>query len=354
MAQVPGKKKRSKGKISILLTIVLGMMVLQWIYGASPPEIKRGDQATTAGGSDKSSAAVATKFIPEEADCGSVDKASLGKPFILTTKTNPSFQIMTHDPDYEIMSTMIRKHGCFECEMLELAKEQLLKHDGAYLLDIGGNLGLFSLLAASVGRHAYTFEPFPNNWQRLCQSMALNKLESNIHLYNVALGDTEDDLFFHGPKNNFGAVGTVPINNANNLIYRNATDEDVANRFKARRLNQFAPVLPSPSTPMVLKVDVEGSECAALLGGMDWLEQANIVWAVVETSPYNMKRRCFPQHEKLVTMFANKGLKPYFYNNRTDLIGPLDTSTWTAEMKRGIWLRAYNPSKGNLDLIWTK
>jgi FkbM family methyltransferase len=341
-------KRKRRPMISTTMSIVMGAMFLRWMLLGPPPEL--------SGAAGSLSATDA--FTPKEINCASVDKATLGKIFLINTTTSPSFQLSIHNPKTEKMSQLIARDGIFESEILELAKESLLSHEGSYLLDIGGNLGLFSLLAASLGRHTYTFEPFPINWNRFCHSVELNGFGSKVHLFNVPLGNIEEDLLFHFPSNNFGAVGTVPIDGAKRLIWRNATKKDIADKFIARRLDRFASVLPPPSTPVVLKVDVEGSECPALLGGMKWLEKANIVWAVIEMSGYAMRLRCYPEQDILVKMLERKGLRAYYFDRsnkgKTSLLGPIDTSTWASDIERWRWMHTYQQDTANLDLVWKK
>jgi hypothetical protein len=43
-----------------------------------------------------------------------------------------------------------------------------------------------------------------------------------VHLFNVPLANIEEDLFFHGLRNNFGAGGAA------RLIWRDATEKDIA------------------------------------------------------------------------------------------------------------------------------
>jgi FkbM family methyltransferase len=65
---------------------------------------------------------------------------------------------------------------------------------GAVVVDVGANIGIFSLLAV---RHCqsdlqlYSFEPIPSNF--ICLQRNLNAYKSTAHLYNLALGDSQED-----------------------------------------------------------------------------------------------------------------------------------------------------------------
>jgi len=64
-----------------------------------------------------------------------------------------------HDPEKEVISMEIKKHGCFECNILRPLILALKNSKNASLIDIGGNIGMYSLHAASHGRNAIAFEP---------------------------------------------------------------------------------------------------------------------------------------------------------------------------------------------------
>jgi FkbM family methyltransferase len=72
-------------------------------------------------------------------------------------------------------------------------------------VDIGANIGYFSLLAARAGAKAvYAFEPVPYTYALLQKNIFKNHLEGCIRSYNCAVGSQEKTLSFTvdlGPKN---------------------------------------------------------------------------------------------------------------------------------------------------------
>ena len=63
-----------------------------------------------------------------------------------------------HDPEKEVISLEIARHGCYECDVLHSLLRALQNSTGASLIDMGGNIGLYSLHAASLGRRAVAFD----------------------------------------------------------------------------------------------------------------------------------------------------------------------------------------------------
>ena len=93
-----------------------------------------------------------------------------------------------HDPEKEVISMGIKKHGCFECDILRSLMSALNNSKNASLIDIGGNSGMYSLHAASHGRNAIAFEPLQINQERFCQSTLQNPgFEEKIQIVTRAL-----------------------------------------------------------------------------------------------------------------------------------------------------------------------
>lgn len=81
------------------------------------------------------------------------------------------------------------------CEGFELQERKFLNaflRPGDIFVDIGANIGLFSLIAARcVGKngHVYAFEPTAKIYQRLIENVNLNHFK-NISYFQLALSDT--------------------------------------------------------------------------------------------------------------------------------------------------------------------
>ena len=59
-------------------------------------------------------------------------------------------------------------------------------------LDVGGNIGWFTLLAKAHGASkVYTFEPNPVNVVRVCESLKLNGWEDDVDLMMVGVSDED-------------------------------------------------------------------------------------------------------------------------------------------------------------------
>jgi FkbM family methyltransferase len=148
---------------------------------------------------------------------------------------------------------------------------------GSAFLDIGANLGMFSLLAARLVGPSGTvvaFEPDPSTFESLARTIALNRL-AHVRAYNVALSDhgrrarllRARDGCAHsllpeapGRGGRYCGDATVEV----------STLDDVATRCDLGAIS-------------VVKIDVEGEEPRTVAGMLRTLERASFppVWCEV-------------------------------------------------------------------------
>jgi len=71
---------------------------------------------------------------------------------------------------------------------------------GDIVLDVGANIGVFTLLAAQQGAQVYAYEPISLTFAALQQNVRLHSLDAVVHTRNIGLSDrTEEKLMFHYP-----------------------------------------------------------------------------------------------------------------------------------------------------------
>ncbi|MFH1968259.1 MAG: FkbM family methyltransferase [bacterium] len=88
--------------------------------------------------------------------------------------------------------------------------------DNSVIIDIGANIGVFSLFASqSKNIKVYAYEPMPENYDLLKENIALNKLENNIFPFNSAIGGQKEKrkLFLgDSPFPSFLSISDSPFN----------------------------------------------------------------------------------------------------------------------------------------------
>ena len=131
----------------------------------------------------------------------------------------------------------------------------------ARVLDLGGHIGAFSLAAAAAGYEVVTVEASPRNAALLQASVEANHWE-NIRIINAGISDAPGTLTFvmDGP---YGHVATVEEK-------KGQSNRQVS--VPAITVDQLIAEL-GWTTPHFIKMDIEGSEVAALKGMKDLLAE---------------------------------------------------------------------------------
>jgi FkbM family methyltransferase len=148
---------------------------------------------------------------------------------------------------------------------------------GQVFYDVGANAGLFTIeLAASFGGaiDVRAFEPQPSLARSVALSAARNGF-TNVHVYQVMLGDQEGESRLFVPACSIHASAVTPSPRAQTLsCLRTTIDAAVASG--------------AVPAPQVIKMDVEGGELAVVHGAMATL--ANHRPAVLFESDVNQER----------------------------------------------------------------
>lgn len=135
------------------------------------------------------------------------------------------------------------------------------------LLDLGGNLGLFSLPFAAAGRVTHAFEANPANAALLRESARVNGF-TNLAVHEYAVSDHSGLISFH-PAGPFGSVAGWH------------TQGKEIMPVEAIRLDDWKQEIGSR---IVVKIDIEGSEHAAISGMSRFLADHNYPPLFVESN----------------------------------------------------------------------
>lgn len=80
-------------------------------------------------------------------------------------------------------------------------------NDGIFL-DVGSNIGYFSLIASPIFKEVHAIEASPSTYRRLKGIVSENNI-NNIHIHNIAVGATEGHVDFYQDKGQSGAASTI-------------------------------------------------------------------------------------------------------------------------------------------------
>lgn len=185
---------------------------------------------------------------------------------------------MDFDPDFAAdvtLHTMFQAGDIPEKEVISLMF--LVTRPGDLVLDVGANVGLFSIFLSLLGCNVVAFEPSKLNFAKLKINMQLNK--SNVWIHEWALSDKQEEVPFYEIMQDTGQSSLSP-----------QTDETVSTyTVRTSRLDDFL------ETPRLIKLDCEGSEEKILRGGEQMLRRG-VPFIVCELADENLMRFGANQH----------------------------------------------------------
>lgn len=182
------------------------------------------------------------------------------------------FWCCVEDDDTAFTPNLVRD-GFWEAWVTVWAQRQLRESD--LFVDVGANVGYYSLMAASLGCFVLSFEPNVGLHQYINRAAAASGLEDAIDLRSAALGERAGTAQLFVPQGHSGAGSLV------------AHSEDAAETLAVSvvGLDEFVAENPRYGRPRLIKVDAEGAEPAIWRGAQRLLSQSPETIVLLEWDP---------------------------------------------------------------------
>lgn len=205
-------------------------------------------------------------------------------------------------------STECYYYGLFDPEEMSIIRDSI--KEGDVLVDVGANIGGYSLFAASYGAEVYAFEPAPSTFKLLERNVSINpKLAAKIHPVQKVVSDSKGEVDF-----------LTDLDTVNRIVSEDdpQTRESAVMKVPSVTLDAFF------NSINILKIDVEGFE-KVVLGGAKTLLSKNDLKLIVLEDPdedivsflsgygfsqcrYDIEKRCVCFNEKEVEDIRPNGI----------------------------------------------
>ena len=209
-----------------------------------------------------------------EVDPGAVlARGILGSQFI-------PFQIYVHNPEHcAYISREIAEVGFWEAvktmRVIRLMDNVRLQsgRENATFVDVGANIGWYSLAVASQGFPVVAIEPAAYNTDLLKASIELNSLEDLLKVHQVLVTDKLEERSCL----RLAPYGNPKVNRANFQITTFCDDDDDDSNNNGLRSTTIDQIVSNGyyNDIHVIKLDIEGYEAKALRGAMQLLRSEN-------------------------------------------------------------------------------
>lgn len=208
------------------------------------------------------------------------------------------------------ISDVIAFTGVYETPLTKRVAE--LASQGGVLVDVGANLGYFSLLWAALNRQnkCIAFEASPRNIPFLNKNIRNNGFESQIEVIPVAAGKEAGRLRFDlGPEEQTGWGGFAAAGVGKGVEIDVVRIDEVVSCDKPIAL---------------LKVDIEGADAWALMGSEQLLKTKTVRYVWFEQNKPRMKELGIPLNA------AQDFLSSLGYSSSPNGASSGDLVDWTA------------------------
>jgi len=174
----------------------------------------------------------------------------------IATLMKMSFPVCHYTVQTDRLVTKMLLRGMY-MESYEVSRFVLLLHGDPQLqfVDIGANVGLFTLPAARVTK-VLAVEPNRRSISRLAKAVVLGRVTSNVTLVHNAISNVRTTLYMGVDPTNQGNAYLINTANCTDTILRKPCNTLLPTRTIL--LNDLLPLMRSKAA--LLKVDVEGNE----------------------------------------------------------------------------------------------
>ncbi|WP_414901968.1 FkbM family methyltransferase [Sphingomonas flavalba] len=184
--------------------------------------------------------------------------------------------------------------GLHEPEEMGFALHALRPDD--LFLDIGANIGSYSILAAGARRaRAIAIEPVPSTFERLEANMRLNNLSPRVETLCCGLSSEPGTIRF-----------TATLDTMNRVALADETLPTIA--VPVRTIDDIC----VDDIPQIIKIDVEGHEIPVLSGGERTLMSDRVEAIIMETNGSGEKFGVSDQDIR--DKMSQFGFHPYCYD----------------------------------------
>lgn len=220
------------------------------------------------------------------------DLISLPVVQLLNRAVRPSVRLVEKlHPIYTVIGgSSTIKYECVSLTTLWRAKTLLTKEpdtiewidsfsSGELLYDIGANVGMYSIYAASKGVKVIAFEPESQNYAQLNRNVFLNQFQNHVTGLNLAVGKSSNIDYLYlseftvgGAINNLGSsvdYNHQPMESAFKQGVLSVALDDLIEKYN----------LPIPNH---IKIDVDGLESDIIFGAEKMLSNAKLKSVLIE------------------------------------------------------------------------
>ncbi|KAL4236206.1 hypothetical protein ACF0H5_004593 [Mactra antiquata] len=197
-----------------------------------------------------------------------------------------------------IISARISDLGTWEDDLLNETGLFLERHKPITFIDLGCNIGVYTLFASTFGVQIVAVDPLKDNLELLEMTLHANRIQDNITLVLNAVSDTHQTVYIETPSDNVGGAHIVgdlknKITKSQSLSAETITLDDLIPYVENKKV--------------LIKMDIEGHEWNALQGSKNFFQSKNVKGILMEW----VHHRYTETGGNILDYLLKEGLLPY-------------------------------------------
>lgn len=179
----------------------------------------------------------------------------------------PIAHALVEDTRILVSTGMVGATQCIYVGLPEFEDMAFVLHalrPGDLFVDVGANVGVYTMLAYHTGADCIAFEPAPLAYGALARNIALNNAAARVAARQEAVGSTR---------------GSLHITTGEDCTNHVAVEGDSGTvEVPVSRIDDL------PRVPLLIKIDVEGFESEVLAGAERTLASPDLLAVIIETN----------------------------------------------------------------------
>ncbi|KAL3864738.1 hypothetical protein ACJMK2_006395 [Sinanodonta woodiana] len=248
------------------------------------------------------------------------------------TTTDPKFNICLYEISEDIhVSSSIRLYGHWANDLTLKIHAALTFYPNATFIDIGANIGYFTLYSCTLSKHVVAIEAVSRNTQMVYKGLALNRCKGNVIVLNNAISNAR--TIVHMSENRYKNMGGLAVYKEELTAHAESSPNNLS-WIEAITMDDILPYV--ATTDVVIKIDIEGYECKALESSTQFFKVKTVYyifmeWLVVGERLRKSSTACpLAAAHKMVASLAAMGFIPFEYSPKQRILDVNKISSWTA------------------------
>ncbi len=232
---------------------------------------------------DRENAKVRVKMAPKEPDIDHRNvmvydtKREINGEFdCVNIHIEPQTPICIFHPREDVfVSKALSRGEVWEEHIVKRFHKILRKHPNYCLIDLGANIGQYSLIAAKMGHDVLAVEPFNPSLWKFHKAVQKGNLTDSIKVLHNAISDKREVVYMKANVDNQGDARVHPI-------WFDQCDDVTCQRINTIHINDLIPHIKAKEC--ILKLDIQGFEHKAFAKADLFLQKVSVPYIFMEWS----------------------------------------------------------------------